>query len=221
MRLNADTIFNGLLVVFSCLLWWVTRRQVELTEKAEETSRKSLEIAALALKADRPYLLIEQASLGGATVTVEESMGSMANQQVGELRPYDRFHPWATFKFRNYGKGPALLEEILENLCVVETLLNSRDYTACRKSSPFFDAIGTGEPWKLDIFGSGKHDPSKYEGIRSGKKQLVVYGLVRYRDVFNNTYETGFSWILEKHRSSQHFTVGVFVRGSEKENYHT
>jgi hypothetical protein len=222
MRLNADTIFNGLLVLYSFLLWWVTRRQVTLTEQAEETSRKSLEIAELALKADRPYLLIQKALL--------DRIMQVGTGVDGAIDEYKHFSPRAYFTFRNYGKGPALLEEAVIRLYPLPELQDAGDFTDCKKAQIDYEsgreAIGVGEPWEIsnEIIDSLISEPD-YKEIVAGTKKITVWGQLKYRDVFNNPYETAFCWILEPpqltYRMDQRpiMLIGRFLRGPATHNY--
>ena len=226
MLSNADTIFNGLLVLFSGLLWWVTRRQVALTEQAEETSHKSLEIAELALKSDRPYLLIEKARMFG--IQGHDSYGGLSST----IAEYDHFVPNAVFSFRNFGNGPAFIDEAIIHMFPLIDFPKVNDFTGCKLADiGGVEAVGAGEPWKVGIGWVEDRLISKpdYEEIVKGNKRIFVWGRIRYKDVLGGSYETVFCWVaqppIEVFRAVGEppvLTISMedrFIRGPKTHNY--
>src|SRR5277367_4281640 len=96
--------FNGLLVLLSYLLWQTSKRQAEIMAKAEETSRRSLEVTALALNVERPYLLID-------SIRIREvpSLG-IPSLLTGE--PDQRPFLQIAFEIRNFGKGVGIIKSV-------------------------------------------------------------------------------------------------------------
>src|SRR5262249_25959106 len=117
------TAFSGSLVVVTWLLVAVGRKQTEYLKRQEAITKKSVDVAEIALKSDRPYLLVEKAELCGviaiAKLRTDPSSSfaeSLKNDVIPRFEDYQRFQPRVIFHFRNYGKGPALLDEVLIRL---------------------------------------------------------------------------------------------------------
>jgi len=157
-------------------LVYVGKKAADAAEGSVEAARQSAKAAALSLKANRPYLLVER---------VEFSSG-----------PYrDNILVTANITFRNFGKGPALIDKLLVAMDRVESLPDPRDYSNCITNILTSQAVASGEPTSCTI----EHALSREEmkTVRAGfGNTLIVYGLLTYWDVFKDPvpYETGFLW---------------------------
>ncbi len=187
-----------------------TEQYVKLTKDMVEAAKQSADAAQLAATAERPYLLIEKANLDGVVSRSERQtrtgiegallsnlMTMYANPE--RLNDGSRFFPNARFTFKNYGKGPALIDDLLVTISVVEALPSPRDFTGCQRIAVHPEAVGTGEPLNVkEIFSVGLLGDveEKVNAIQRGSKTLIVYGRLKYRDVSKNPHETGFCWIF-------------------------
>ncbi len=198
-------------------------------------------VLRLALHVDRPFLLIQSAQLDGVVEPISDagakvwvpsgpagilSMGS--GSPIGEqLRPAGRFLPNAKFTFRNYGKGPAILKDAVGAIAVVRDFPKARQFS--RLGKMYFQsvqAIGAGESSATSPFYqwetvTWEQDVSDVAAITNGEKRLIVYGRVRYQDVFKKDYETGFCWLFRPPIRDAVFRISAFTVGPEAHNYST
>ena len=139
------------------------------------------------------------------------------------------------FVLRNYGKGPALIDEIVATLTTMASLDElppAKHFDGCHKLDPPYEAVQAGQPIQLktdflDAFLGGK----TCEAVRGGARRIVVYGCARYSDVFKKCYETGFCWVFNiRGTESEYLKVltplsqgipgfALFERGPETHNY--
>ncbi len=164
------------------------RNNAIVAKISAEATQKNAEAAELALKSDRPYLLVETAKLEGA----------FKDEKSHEIRERSEFRPRATFNFRNYGKGPALIETVVIGLRPMKEIPAPGDFTDCKEMSHTINAIMAEKRWIIktrlgDFLTFSKVD---YEAIRNGTIGIIAYGCIQYRDVFKNPYETAFCWCL-------------------------
>jgi hypothetical protein len=184
---DVATVLSTIAVaVFTFMLWYVSKRQKELMEKAEDISRRSLEVAALALNTDRPYVFIESPQLNHTAEFVDMLRG----------RPTDREHIMFTCNLRNHGNGVALLESVRIRLVVQlaayqpyspKTLTIAQD-PLHRPKTQVIGAESKVDHWAegLDIEGS------MWRHILRQEVLLIVLGLVEYKDVFRRSHTTKF-----------------------------
>jgi hypothetical protein len=179
-----EATYTGLLVIVGLLaviLNYCT------TKSAADAAKQSARAAELGLKADRPYLLVEDARIRGFPPSMPQSIADLADA-VTE----------AVFTLRNYGKGPALVEEIVLRVKAVVDLPPPKDFTDCRKQSVVVEAVPSGGCLKIKSdFVEGFITDIDIAAIKGRTKTLIAYGRVIYRDVFKEPYETGFFWIVE------------------------
>ena len=208
-------------------------RQASIAEKSAEAAQKSAEVA---LKADRPYLLMEKAELAGAIEKgedeVPQSVGVIYNP-LPHFVEYKDFCPIAIFHFRNYGKGPALPDDVAMRLQPLKEPPNAEDFSDCHDIPLSAEAIGAGNSWVIRTFRKdGELGTDNYKLICDGGKEIFAYGRVRYHDLFNNGYEVGFCWLLPRptfirdpepielpQNVGRKGVVGNFVRGPKGHNY--
>jgi len=209
-------------------------------------TKHAADAAKMAATAERPYLLIEKANLDGVVSTSAQrerqtgieggllsSLVTMfANPET--LNDVSRFFPTAGFTFKNYGKGPALVEDLLATIAVVDELPPPRNFTACQPIAVHPEAVGAGEPLNVRrIFSVTLLEAveEKVTAIRQSTKTLIVYGRLKYRDVSKNPHETGFCWIFTPPKPAgfdvptgrPDFTAPIlphqFSRGPDSHNY--
>jgi hypothetical protein len=153
------------------------------------------------------------------------------------------FWPQATFHFRNFGKGPAIIENVVIFLCTVkeEEFPEPRDLSALTPIPDvhlqFPPIIPAGSEWVLF---SHPLDSAKigfdYRGMKNFTKTMIVYGRVLYYSVQLPQevkakvapYETGFFWSFlpprtVNPRSKRRITrdTSFDPEGGEERNYYT
>jgi hypothetical protein len=131
---NTNTIFNGLLALFTYLLWRVSKEQADIAEKlagvtnemktattdAAKAAQQSAHAAELALNAERPYVFIESYNLKTSWFVDPGYRGGLAGITATTLltRRYasapDATHVELNLGFvlRNRGKGVAIIEDV-------------------------------------------------------------------------------------------------------------
>jgi hypothetical protein len=181
------------LVIFAALQIGFLKRTTSATETAAsaasqnaiaakdaaDAAKQNADAARLTLKSDRPYLLVEKAELAG--FPPKTSMSIVV----------------AKFTFRNYGKGPALIHEVVLKLKVVSERPAPRDFSGCKEWKATVDAVTPAERLVIPTdFVDGSIGEEDTTAVINGSKTLIAYGQLRYRDVFDNPYETGFFWVV-------------------------
>jgi hypothetical protein len=155
------------------------------------SARNSVEVAKLALQADRPYLLVERGHLDGWAVHTGEirQVDNLLTEAILSLR--------TLFDFRNFGKGPAIIREAVILMTVVKELPPPKVFSDCQPLRVEVAAIPAGEPWNPPAhLGPPQISwPDHMAAIRGGTRRLIVYGRVKYEDLMRNSYETVFCWI--------------------------
>jgi hypothetical protein len=177
------------------------RMAVSAARRSAEAAESAAKASEAALKSDRPYLLIERADIFGI-----QRMDDKTGAPTHEIAVLKSFSPHATFTFRNYGKGPALIDESVMRLCPISKMPAPGDFTACkstetpRNARGDRDAVRAGETWNIssDPF-DALISPEDYAEILNGTKIIAVWGRVQYKDVFKDSkpYETIFCYQLQ------------------------
>ena len=155
-------------------------------------AQESVEISKLALLSDRPYLLIDDAKILGWQI---KDIGYPNAPPSPETVPL-----LVEFSMQNYGKGPAIIEEILT--CVIarppQQLPAPRDYGQCVPvplSSVRIVAPGQPSPFRTDSH-DGLTVSARRAELSTGQEHLIAYGCVRYQDTAHRRWETGFLWMF-------------------------
>jgi hypothetical protein len=184
-------IFVATLIYASVAIYqlWAIHRQADIAAEATAVAKKSVEIAKLSLHLDRPYLITHSFELEGFPLA-NDAEGVQRAQKRGLLVE-------GRFSIKNFGKGPALMNEMLVCIKAVEKVPASRDYAICNRLDDFLkinvlNADSETEQGREFLYGS--ITPEDYGAIIVNKKTLIFYGIIRYRDVFEGVYETGFCW---------------------------
>jgi hypothetical protein len=173
-----------------------TKRYVEMTEQMVEAAKQSALAARLALKIDRPYLILEHAQLTG--VLRGDDPIRKETPQPDELTIPPRFSPRVVLSFRNYGKGPVIFGEGIIRIDALATLPPARDFSGCKRMGLQANAVRSGGIWRpLAQFNLEADWTTLFPDIAAERKSLIAYGCVRYTDpIGKDTYETGFCWIF-------------------------
>ncbi len=160
-----------------------TYRLVTVTKDMHMATDAANRIAKLALDADRPYLLVEKASLQGFD-DIKETDG-------------------ASFTFKNFGKRPALITRIVLRLDHVQVnhYPPKGDFSKCVEKPSTVYAVGAGEVFQTKTDAShGWEESLNIEDIRQGKRVLICYGCLYYTDAIDGApHETGFLWYYHPH----------------------
>jgi hypothetical protein len=190
-------------------------QNLRIAAQSSEATRQSAEIAQLALTAERPYLVVEKASLEGVIRQKEKkdpvnSSGILDNivrylTLYEELNEPSRFIPSAVFTFKNYGKGAAIIDELVARISLVTVPPPEGDFSSCMQFSIEREAVGPGDEWNETRIASADFISSEADlsDLTKQVKTLIVYGCVKYRDVSKTRpegYRTEFYWIFEPPR---------------------
>jgi hypothetical protein len=180
--------FNFWLCAFTGILAFVSVVQCFILRYANQTSR-------LALKADRPYLILEHAQLTGVSRGDDPVI---KEPQQNELTTPPRFFPRVVLNFRNYGKGPVIFREGLIRIDAFAILPPARDFSGCQRMGLQANAVRAGGIWyPLAQFNYEADWTALFPDIAAERKCLIAYGCVRYTDpIGEDSYETGFCWIF-------------------------
>lgn len=195
----------------------ISRAQLAFARVANQQNvqigHNMVEVAQLGLKADRPYLLVQAASLTGVVDKVGKSnrpaTGGLFDALVSMYLEQERlkdtpvFFPEAVFVFKNFGKGPALIENLIASVDVVYKLPEPRDFSMCLKKEVHPEAIDPGGDLSVKHISTIRvfSMTTWRDDIANERAKLIVYGLLSYRDVYKNLYDTGFCWIFTPPKS--------------------
>jgi hypothetical protein len=199
--------------------------QLDFTKAANEQNTKiasenvkaaqlSAHVAELAHTAGRPYLVVEKAKVLGVIRRTEKptkSGGLLENTfQIltldEQLNEPSEFFPSASITFKNYGKGVAIIEEIVALISLVSAPPEEHDFSDCHKLSIEREAVGPSGEWIESRIHSLEFLQSQTTAlwhITNKDKTLIVYGRVKYRDVAGTEpegYYTEFYWFFEPPR---------------------
>ncbi len=195
--ISAQAIFNLVTAMATVLLAIFTWKLVVVTRDMHTVTK-------LALKVDRPYLILEHAQLTG--VLPGDDPVIKEPRQLGELTLPPRFFPRVVLTFRNYGKGPVIFKEGLIRIDTFSTLPAPRDFSGCEPIGLQVNAVRAGGKWHpLAQFNFEADWSALFPDIAARRKTLIAYGCVRYTDpVGESTYETGFCWLFIPPRTELH-----------------
>jgi len=130
--------------------------------------------ARLALRAERPYLLVAKAELKG----FDDIPGENTEAQ---------------FTFKNFGKGPALIDRVLIRLNHVDRYPAKGDFSECKEKFPPLRAVAAGETLLITTDSKeGWSGVLDMDDIRNARRALICYGCVSYSDAIGRTHETAF-----------------------------
>lgn len=187
------TVASAIAVAFfTGMLWYVSKRQKELMEKAEATSRRSIELARTALKAERPFVFAESLKLITTARPVEPSLQALFGSKVfGQREPnVGKLEFGFSYLLKNRGKGVAIVDSIRTRFHFARTQWDrptsqERAQEKTQTRAPRDRVIGPGEQSLNFIFGLYL-EPSTWHKILFGQLQLILVGVIRYHDTFDN-----------------------------------
>jgi hypothetical protein len=157
-----------------------TEKAAAAAKQSADLAGESINIAKLALQNERPLLSAEM-------------------QEVNKARTAEYF---ASLKFRNRGRGSAIIQEVRLELKLAmpnESREPTIDYPKAEKQMRIREpALGAGEASSLYGFTGSQFD-FNYTALdkecgAAQEKQLRFFGIVRYRDTVGNKYEMGYSF---------------------------
>lgn len=159
-----------------------TGKAARAAKVSADAANESILVAKKALLSERPYLVIESA-------TLTDYDGSLQME----------------FKVKNYGKGPALFDSIRAELLTLEGRTQARPLLPNYLPSPPYAECVPILPLPLRVLDPGdvatfktNTRPSSVDraDIATGKNQPVGFGRIDYRDIFGSEWETGFLWLF-------------------------
>jgi hypothetical protein len=221
--------FNYQLVGVTAEMKQVTADAATAAKDSASSAEESAKVAKRALRTDRPYLLFDEPTHTGfhrplstepTAITIEEAFRDIAPL-------------YASLRIRNYGKGPAIIVSVVRRLVIASEYPPVGDFSNCIQAQLTIDAIAAGEfsripsDWSESYQMDGTHN---YEEIVGLTKTMMFYGIVRYKDVFSELYETAFLYRFQPpERSVERATLsalglkmtdeGLFVRGPDAFNW--
>ena len=209
---------GGLVWIGARQIVWMRRTQ-EATKLAATAAIQSAEVAQLALKADRPFIILlvsdltsydrgPEGILEGAKFQVEDLLNDSSPSTIG-----------ASGKLRNGGKGPAIIESVTGNIIKTKDGVYPEvgDFSDCRDFDDITStALAAGDvseyfsscPFEL------RFTKEDFDPIRRGKEKIIFYGRIEYRDIFATTYYTTFLFVYD-------LRFERFEVGPKEHNQHT
>jgi len=177
------TLYTGQLAQYTWLLVGVGLLQFVVAAFGVFLLFKSFGLTKLALQSDRPFVL---------PVMVIPVPSAFVPEGIGICR------------IKNFGKGPAIVVEIVARLkatdrpfplpaefsdCLPVTMIE-REVIGASESITFW-ATYSGSNQDISDAVDATFDTLMIQGA----KRLTLYGEIRYRDVFNNSYSTWFGFL--------------------------
>jgi hypothetical protein len=192
-------------------------QNIEIATQAAEAAKRNVEIAKLGLKTDRPYLIVEECRLEGMPETGPVPIKT--GPAISDLSPLA-----GVIWFTNFGKGAAIIDEVIGHLVLVPKLPVPKDFFGCQAMAMPKAAIRSNEQVKglspmLDMFAFKTQE--ECDAVMQGTLKLIFYGCIRYSDVFEETYETGFLWTYSPPTKPPWSFGGFVQKGPAAHNYRT
>jgi hypothetical protein len=207
--------FNALLIFFTavlagvgviqCFLLYYTYR---VTNLSAEAAKQSANVAELALKTGRPYLLPIKICFGDAAEVFEPEIKWPPEGQSVEI-----FLPAPTITFKNHGQTAAVVRSLVASFepsdCFDYNVRQHEPHERLKGEGLFNEInsrnsfISNGETLtavvytKLTRGWTVTHE--QFEKMRSLEWALVAYGRAEYEDTFSNPsrYTTDFCWVVQ------------------------
>ena len=169
-----------MIAAFTWTLWIATSKQGRITE--------------MALRADRPFLLVKDVQLTSDRAKIHKPEEEFSEGKFLSISSVQVI-------FCNYGKGPAVVQKVVATFelatfdksspNVISFNHGFHNLRACSQIEIERDLIANNEVLEITV-------PAldllweEYEAVTNRRKEMVVYGNVSYSDVFNNPYMTDF-----------------------------
>lgn len=182
---------TGLLAVSTLLLWLSTRRSAQIAERA-------------LTELEAPFIGLNIID-GGLT----------SHQKRDKTWVVEQMRFALTFGFYNHGRTPAVLLSMQDKLqACEESKLPTLEWPGRYSEYPYGVFIGpnmssapSSRPFDEYLTGEEWND------VSIGKRNLFLLGRLRFRDIFQNTFEMGFCAVFDP--ANQHFLMS----GGEPYNY--
>jgi hypothetical protein len=164
-RLTPFKVQQGLFIVGALYAFFAAWQLIQI--------RRQANIAMLALRTDRPYLILEYAQVTG--VLTGDGPVTKETPQPDELITSPRFFPRVILNFRNYGKGPVIFGEGVICIDALATLPAARDFSRCERMGLQANAIRAGGPWNpLAQFNYEADWTALFPDIAAERKSLIA-----------------------------------------------
>lgn len=187
------TFFTGLLFVATCGLWYMAVRQardmkdsIAVNKVSADAAKKSADVGERALThLERPYLFL----------TYERPDFSSVGDGAMSFR--------VRFKFKNYGRTPAIIRHVCADVGRFERLPETLTYDAADSIFEMREMVvgptDETEEFRRKIFALERDEAN---AVQAGKSFICLYGTLSYDDVFETRHGSEFCWIYDPHRNS-------------------
>jgi hypothetical protein len=212
----------------------IAKQSTEAAKQSAVASARMVEISKLSLKADRPYILVLGARMGGVHPPTQESPGSAAMTVLGMIQPSPSVlgflagYTTGEITLQNFGKGPAIIDHIVAGMMLVNAIPPLRDFGNCRERKPAISVVSADKSFKLfDVSGPAYVlNVEDSSSIRAGTKIFCLLGCLYYRDVFGEKYETGFCWKFSPKAErglmvGMPYNIDTIIEGPDTHNFNT
>jgi len=177
---RAVAVFTGVLAAGTLLLWWYTKRAANAAKAAAEHIPR----------VERAYLhiIIVNETISDAGISLASNQAALHGEGHVELRPSVRY------KFKNYGKTPALLKEISRFVSQEVALPEEPQYIPVDTVTKerFVAAGDATEEWECSF--PGPLSIQDAASINRAQRSFWFYGRVIYDDIFGTSHEHRFVW---------------------------
>jgi hypothetical protein len=207
--------FNALLVFFTavlagvgviqCFLLYYTYR---VTNLSAEAAKQSANVAGLALKTGRPYLLPIRIYFGDTAEVFESEIKWPPEDQSVEISL-----PALTITFKNHGQTPAVIRSLVASFepsdCFDYNVHRHESHERLKGEGLFNETnsqnsfIPNGQTLTVVVYTKLTKGwtitQEQFEKMRSLEWTLVAYGRAEYEDIFTNPsrYTTDFCWAVQ------------------------
>jgi hypothetical protein len=194
-------------IIISVLAWNAACRQTKAAERQAKANEDAVKLQAEALKAQavntqRALIVAERSAVAaeGSAVAAERAvrmtqLGLRASLVVTEVAIVD----WSVDAFpirvqtfiRNGGATLAKQVETWQMWSILDEFPESPEYPQPRKPESR-GVVGNGADVTIPVV--FELDASTKDQVRAGKRQIFLYGYVKYQDVFDEPHETKWCW---------------------------
>ena len=204
-------------------------QNIKLAQQSADATKQTVRIAELALRAERPYVLIDEIRIIGTEPP--PSHGGLANltDEGEERRPI-----LCTVRFRNFGKGTARIIKIVGKVTIQEDW-PQENVRGTQTHGIEKGAVPAGELLSFEM-ARGMEESlyltrPEFNSLDDRTTKLVAYGALVYGDVTGEqVYFTNFAWhfapwppVLRmfKTQTAEWHGEGNVERGPQSLNAHT
>jgi hypothetical protein len=184
-----QVLFDGVLVVETFFLAKFSFQLVSVTDEMKKATAQAAKAATLALRTDRPVLVVK---------FVSPKCKSLDDKSIVSSEVY----------FQNLGKGPAVIAKALSTLRVQRKdplHLEPPDYSQCLRSWIDQSVVSPATTVSVGISNALQLSSKEFEHVTAMRWTIVAYGLLSYRDPAfeDDEYEIAFQWIYRPPRDGK------------------